>query len=83
MKVKLNKVNGFDYAVDKLTNSNLLIKDIKYTEWLPSNGVDFTLYLLKNGDCYYYHNASFVQVEPEQEVVSDQKDEQKDAKNGK
>lgn len=63
------KQGDFQYIKDSLSGRNLLVDNIKNVQWLPSNGEDFTLYVLASGELFYNSNAEFSQVIPEEQFI--------------
>lgn len=66
------KQGDFNYIKDSLSGRNLLVGNIKNVQWLPSNGEDFTLYVLASGEFYYSSNTEFSQVIPEEQFAEEQ-----------
>jgi hypothetical protein len=61
-------INDLKYCKDIIRNRVLRVEKVEHFDGLPSNGQDFTLYILKNGTVFHYGNFVFSQVELEKQV---------------
>jgi hypothetical protein len=75
-------IDDLKYCKDIIRNRLLRVEKVEHLEALPSNGQDFTLYILKNGTVFHYGNFVFSQVELEKQVkeVDEQSKEVKKSK---
>jgi hypothetical protein len=61
-------INDLKYCKDLIRNRLLRVEKVEHIDGLPSNGQDFTLYILSNGTIFHYGNFVFSQVEIEKQV---------------